>query len=285
MQNAILKLKGVCMPIDFSNRNRNGKSGLLSLLRLTIPNTGELLNVGVILQNTQSGEIKIKTVEELKKVQKCFNLSDTDNIEYSLEMLCKRQFSMDTIYQGEVSNSILVSEPSRYIIMSENIEDEIEKVFSNKVSLSHQLAKKRNLNPLSKTMITSKIKDEIKQKKWDKIIKTRKHLMMEFGESKEMSLVSEAKNNPIVVAQLISLYVDFLDTFQNALSLKYLKSISITDRVVYMPLVGGTAGFADKIRFVKEQSDKEGFRLVDSADSGELLGFMKEKADKALFVA
>jgi hypothetical protein len=50
-----------------------------------------------------------------------------------------------------------------------------------------------------------------------------------------------------------------------------------------MPILDGVAtGLGDKISFVKEQAKNEGFRLIDSSDSGEVLGFMKDKASGAL---
>jgi len=273
------------MPIDFSSRQSDNKNGLLSVLKLSIPYTGEVLNLGVILQDIATHEIRIKTVEDFGKLGKCFQIPDIENVHYAIEMLQKRQISRDTIYTGEISSSLIVSEPSKYIITAQNIDDEILSAFSSKVSLAKQLEQKRRLNPYSKTKLITSIQQEIKAKKWDKTIKTRKHIPMEFGEEKEISFVSFADKKPIVATQLVSLYVDFWDTFQNALLLRYLKDETISDKVIYMPPVGGTTGLADKIRFVKEQAEKEDFTLIDAADHNEVLGFMKEKADQALFVA
>ncbi|MCX6061809.1 MAG: hypothetical protein NT103_06135 [Campylobacterales bacterium] len=273
------------MPIDFSTRQSDSKNGLLSVLKLSIPYTGEVLNLGVILQDITTNEIRIKTIEDFSKLGKCFQIPDVDNVHYAIEMLQKRQINQDNIYVGEISPSLIVSEPSKYIITSSSIDQELQNVFASKVSLSKQLEQKRKLNPYSKTKLITTIQQEIKAKKWDKTIKTRTHIAMEFGEEKEISFVSFANKKPIVATQLVSLYVDFWDTFQNALMLKYLKNETITDKVIYMPPVGGTAGLADKIRFVQDQAKKENFRLIDAADHNEILGLMKEKADQALFVA
>lgn len=273
------------MPIDFSSQQSDTKNGLLSVVKLSIPYTGEVLNLGVILQNTVTNEIKTKIVEDFNKLSKCFQISDIENVKYAIEMLQKRQIAKETIYTGEISPSLIVTEPSKYIITAQNIEDELLNAFSSKVSLAKQLTQKRKLNPLSKTKLITSIQQEIKLKQWDRTIKTRKHIPMLFGEEKEISFVSFAGKKPIVATQLVSLYVDFWDTFQNALLLRYVKDESITDKVIYMPPVGGKTGFGDKIRFVQEQADKEGFRLIDSADHNEVLELMKEKADQALLVA
>lgn len=273
------------MPIDFSSQQSDSKNGLLSVLKLSIPYTGELLNLGIILQDVLTHEIRTKTVEDFGKLGKCFQIPDIENVQYAIEMLQKRQISRDTIYSGELSPSLIVSEPSKYIITAQTIEEELVNAFSSKVSLAKQLEQKRKLNPYSKTKLITSIQQDIKAKKWDKTIKTRKHIPMEFGEEKEISFVSFAGKKPIVATQLVSLYVDFWDTFQNALLLRYVKDESISDKVIYMPPVGGKTGFADKIRFVQEQADKEGFQLIDSADHNEVLELMKAKADQALLVA
>lgn len=273
------------MPIDFLSQQSDSKNGLLSVLKLSIPYTGEVLNLGVILQDTLTHEIRTKTVEDFGKLGKCFQILDIENVQYAIEMLQKRQISKDTIYSGELSSSLIVSEPSKYIITAQTIEEELVNAFSSKVSLAKQLEQKRKLNPYSKTKLITSIQQDIKVKKWNKIIKTRMHIPMQFGEKKEISFVSFAKKKPIVATQLVSLYVDFWDTFQNISLLRYVKDETINDKVIYMPLVGGTAGFTDKIRIVKEQADKDGFRLIDSADHNEVLELMKAKADQALLVA
>ncbi|KFN39740.1 MAG: hypothetical protein JU82_06030 [Sulfuricurvum sp. MLSB] len=273
------------MPIDFSSRQSDSKNGLLSVLKLSIPYTGEVLNLGVILQDAITHEIRTKTVEDFGKLGKCFQIPDIENVQYAIEMFQKRQISRDTICAGELSPSLIVSEPSKYIITSQNIEEELLNAFSSKVSLAKQLEHKRKINPFSKTKLITTIQQEIKAKKWDKTIKTRKHIPMEFGEEKEISFVSFAGKKPIVATQLVSLYVDFWDTFQNAMLLKYLKDETITDKVIYMPPAAGKTGFADKIRFVREEAEKEDFTLIDAADHNEVLELMKEKADQALLIA
>lgn len=270
------------MPIKLHKDSGTYKKGLLSVIKLTIPYTDERINVGVVLQNTQTGEIKIKTIEDYKTIQKCFQISDFENIEYSLDILNKRQANMDSIFEGNLSPSIIVSSPSKYEITKSTIEEELLEIYFSKVTISKNKSVKRNLNRYSKTTLISNIKKEIKEKKLDKIIKTRKHIDTIFGESKEISFTSYSKDNPIVVSQLISIYVDFWNTFNNALLLKYIDNTSITDRVIYMPLSNGTAGLTDKVDFVKDQSRKEGFKLIDSADSKELLEFMKSKAQSTL---
>lgn len=273
------------MPINFIAEQPESKNGLLSVVRLTIPYTGEVLNIGVVLQDIATNEIRIQTIDDFSKLEKCFQIKDAENIEYALEILQKRQINESNIYTGQIAPSLIITEPSRYIISSQNIEQELENIFKAKVSLSKHIKPTRNLHPHSKTVLITKIQQEIKQKKWEKTIKTRRHIATEFGEEKEISLVSFAGENPIVAAQLVSLYVDFWATFQNALLLRYLKQPTITDKIIYMPPVGGVAGFADKLRFVKEQAEKEQFRLIDSIDSNEILGIMKQEADQALLIA
>lgn len=273
------------MPINFIAEQPESKNGLLSVVRLTIPYTGEVLNIGVVLQDMTTNEIRIQTIDDFSKLEKCFQIKDAENIEYALEILQKRQINESKIYTGQIAPSLIITEPSRYIISSQTIEQELENIFKAKVSLSKHIKPTRNLHPYSKTTLITKIQQEIKQKQWGKTIKTRKHIATEFGEDKEISLVSFAGENPIVAAQLVSLYVDFWATFQNALLLRYLKQPTITDKIIYMPPVGGVVGFADKLRFVKEQAEKEQFTLIDSIDSNEILGIMKQKADQALLIA
>lgn len=278
------------MPIDFTSQQSNSKNGLLSVLKLSIPYTGEVLNLGVVLQDVITNEIRTKTIEDFNKLSKCFQIPDIENVQYAIEMLQKRHIAKNIIYTGEISPSLIVTEPSKYIITAKNVEEELLNAFSSKVSLSKQLEYKRRLNPYSKTKLINSIQEEIKLKQWDKTIKTRKHIAMGFGEEKEISFVSFAGKKPIVATQLVSLYVDFWDTFQNAMLLKYLKDETITDKVIYMPLFSDSSfsdssSLVDKISFVKEQAKKENLVLIDTSDSGEVLDLMKEKADNALFVA
>ncbi len=269
------------MPINYADINKNSKA-LLSVIRLSMPYTGETLNIGIILKNQDTGEVKIKTIENFKNIKSCFQLSEHDNIEYAIEILQKRQSQNGEICIGELSRSLTVLEPSKHIITSLSMEEELNALFAAKVSLSKKTGQKRNINPFSKTKLITNIQNVIKEKKWSKELKTRKHLPTVFGEDKEISLVSMSKNTPVVATQLISLHVDFWDTFQNALLLRHLHDSTITDKIIYMPIIGNTSGLTDKIRFVKEQASKEDLRLIDSSDYDEILHFMKEKADKTL---
>lgn len=267
------------MPIELINGEIKGNDGLVSVVKLNIPYTDETINLGVILQNKVTKEVKIKTIEDFSILKKCFNIDDVENFEYSLDILNKRQINFETIYSGKISDSMYVSEPNEYKLFEKNIEKEVEILFKNKVTLSKNIKHKRNLNKYSKTVYISNIKKEIEKKKLDKIIKTRKHINTDFGESKEISFISYFDDRPIIASQLVSIYVDFWNNFNSALLLRYINYNSIEEKVIYMPLSNGTVGLTDKINFVREESKKEGFILIDSSDSEEFISFMQHKND------
>lgn len=270
------------MPINLYSDINESIDGLLSVIKYNIPYTDETINVGVILQNSITNEIKIKTIDDFKVFKKCFALEDIENFEYSLDIINKRQIKIDNIFNGKISNSLYISEPNRYKFISKTIEEEITNVFSKKVTLSKNITKKRNLNQHSKTVYISNIKNKIKEKNLDKIIKTRKHINTDFGESKEISFLSYTESNPIIASQLISVYVDFWNNFNSALLLKYINYDSIEEKIIYMPLTNGTNGLNDKINFVREESIKEGFKLIDTSDSDEFIEYVKNKTQIAL---
>ena len=129
-----------------SNLSDN-KHGLLSLIKLSIPFTGEVLNLGVILQDTETNEIRMKIIEDFGKLEKCFQIPDIENIQYAIEILQKRQISRETIYSGEISSSLVVTEPSKYIITARNIEEELSNAFFAKVSLAKELSSPSGYEP------------------------------------------------------------------------------------------------------------------------------------------
>ncbi|MBV5334781.1 MAG: hypothetical protein JZU49_03140 [Sulfuricurvum sp.] len=135
------------MPIDFSSQQSDSKNGLLSVVKLSIPYTGEVLNLGVILQDALTHEIRIKLIEDFEKLAKYFQIPDIENIRYAIEMLQKRQISRDIIYSGELSPSLIVTEPSKYIFTAPSLEEELVNAFFAKVSLGKELLSPSGYEP------------------------------------------------------------------------------------------------------------------------------------------
>lgn len=132
---------------DFSDLRSNHKNGLLSVVKLSIPYTGEVLNLGVILQDALTHEIRIKLIDDFEKLAKYFQIPDIENIRYAIEMLQKRQISRDTIYSGELSPSLIVTEPSKYIFTAPSLEEELVNAFFAKVSLAKELLSSSGYEP------------------------------------------------------------------------------------------------------------------------------------------
>lgn len=132
---------------DFSELKSDSKNGLLSVVKLSIPYTGEVLNLGVILQDALTHEIRIKLIEDFEKLAKYFQIPDIENIRYAIEMFQKRQISRDTIYSGELSPSLIVTEPSKYIFTAPSLEEELVNAFFAKVSLAKELLRSSGYEP------------------------------------------------------------------------------------------------------------------------------------------
>jgi hypothetical protein len=263
----------------FSEGNIN--EGKFSLVQLNIPSTYETFNIGVIFQESENNNQHFKFIDNFDKLSKCLRIKEIGNIKYTIELLQDR-INNNELVGGNISRSINISAPQIFTYYSDDFESEFNKLFMKKVSLaSETLVHKKDISKRTKTEIISNIDTAIIKKDYSKIIQTRKYLTTIFGEQKEFDTVSYVNANPAIIAEVVSLDVDFFNQYSKSISLlKLVANNNIQERILYAPIFDkNVVKFNEKKKALSDSARDNGFTFLDTKYPEEFIGYIYDKTN------
>lgn len=235
-----------------------------SIIQLDIPQTYEVFNIGIILQDKNS--FKIKTIPSAFKLANCLHLQNISGIDFSLKILSDRILNYKKIEPGNVSQILKVSQIMHYT-SQKDIEAAAEELFADLVTLMKGMgSKNKTINEYDKPHILTSLKEVVASKKFTNIEFNKK---VSFAH-KKIDTVTYAQNKPIVAAEIVSPYVsDFLRNFGE--SLVVMQELNANEdirlKMIYMPLHEELKGTLKRnFDTTLEIADKNDIQVVTSPD-------------------
>ncbi len=249
--------------------------------------SSELINIGVIVKNLETKEIKFKIFEDISKLLKRVYIENFKSLEYTFEILKKSILNHSNTFEyANFTNAIKINRPLPISIVYSSLEEQVEKMFTDKVTLlkTFNQIPIANNSEYDKRYIIDNINTYLRNQNLESIIKTRKMMPTLFGSSKQIdTIVYNEDNKPIIVSDIIhpkALKIEDL-YMKSSFTLKNLSDTSIKEKFFYIPEVDDlSVETIQKINFIKESIKNENLKVNDSRDEKEYIETLVEKSKK-----
>ncbi len=247
-----------------------------STIRLKLPLTGEIFNIGVILEDID-GKRAIKTIDNFQSLSKCLYIENANGYNYVLQKIHTYYNKKSFTFGAFISNTIYI-ESQEWITSELTIEKEIDKSFDELVSINF-LRSSRKISQYSSQSIVTKLKNMAESKSM-KNISFRKNIKKVL---KKIDTITLDKDRYYVAAEVCSIHNDnFIDHWSMSIvALNHLKDIKlIKAAMMYLPKLDDIISKKrDSYNYAKEYTQKNGILVIDSKYPSEFLGEI-EKTSK-----
>ena len=257
---------------EFSDTNRYE----YSLIQYCPLKTFEVLNIGVIVKELQSGKIVYKKIPSFSELSNCFLIDETDGLEFALESMAYEIETNNLFKAYDVSNTIRITTPSFYT-SSENLENVSEHLFSTMLSSKGIHKNKRASNEKDINHVIKGLSSVADEKNYN-ALKFRQPIK---NAHKKVDAVAFIDKKPIVAMEISSLYAsDFMQNFaiSNIILQELSQNKSIQERVMYIP-VFETMNDALKKHYASAKhiaKNVNKFHFLDTKDYFEVIGFLSD---------
>jgi len=242
------------------------KSYEYSLVQYSNILTGELFNIGLVMNYNDGHFIQLNTMKQ--KVLNCIDIGDLPGINYSISLIHER-LEDGEMHIGKVSNVLKISESNIYTSV-----DEEQEVFNHLVNEFLSVKQFRKIEDLSKTVKYGKMQVIKSLRSLNK----NKNIMFHSHIEQLANIVDAAyikDDKPIVVANITSLHTrNFYEHIATAaFELAETKKIpSIQDKFIYAPkLTSLTKGDDKKLQQAIETANEMGVDIITKNDHKEIL--------------
>jgi len=246
-----------------------------SLIQLSIPQTYETINIGVVLKDTK-GVFQIETIPSVFKLSSCLNLDNLSGIDYALKIFTDRVLTYKTVTYGKVSEILTITQPFAYTSDKE-AHIAAKELFRETVTIMKGMGEKqKTINHYDKPHILTSLKEVVKRNKYTNI---------EFNKQishahKRIDTVTFASKKPIVAAEIVSPYVaDFLRNFGESLIVmqELNANTDLKHKLIYMPVLQEmTATQRKNYQTTLSIATNNNIEVNSSSDYAEFLGQIEE---------
>jgi len=262
--------------------------GEYSLIQISpTADSSELINVGVIVKNLETNEIKLKLFDDMARLSKRVFIENEKSLAYAFEILKKNISNhSDSFDYRNFTNAIRINKPLPMSIIFDSLEEQTMKMYNDKVTVLktfHQITSINN-SKYDKRDIIDSINIYIRNQNLEDIVKTRKMMPTLFGSAKQIdTIIYSDDNKPIIVSDIISPTTPKIEDLyiRSLFTLKNLKETSIKEKLFYIPYMDNlTHEVSQKINFIKENIKKENLKINDSKDEKEYIEMLVEESKK-----
>ncbi len=247
----------------------------------------ELVNVGIIVKNIESNELKIELFDDIHKLSQRVHIENKNSLKYTFEILRKQidKYSDSFIYE-QFSNVVKINKPLPISITEDTLSKQLEKLYKEKITLlkTFKPSISANNSQYDKHHIIDNINSYILIKNLTSIVKTRKKMLTIFGSKKQVdTIIYNEDDKPIIASDIISPATSKLvDMYGDSLfTLKNLSDDTIQKRIFYIPTMDNlSTNINSQVRYIKENIRKEGLFVNDSKDQKEYIGQMIIEAER-----
>jgi len=249
-----------------------------STVKLKLPTTGEVFNVGVILMDESGQNRKIKTIESFKNIAKCLKVESADSHDYILQKLAEYYKRDNFEFGTNFSNTLYVETPS-WINSEKSLEEELQITFEEMVSISHA-SKHNKIGEYTSQTIVSKLKN-IADTRSMKNIDFRKDTGVAY---KRIDAVTNLKDKLLVAGEVCSPHVDgFMQHWSSSTmafnQLKEKKKIKVC--LMYLPIMEMISGqLRSNYNYAKDYSQRNGIKVIDSKFPEHFLSEIEKETKK-----
>lgn len=247
-----------------------------SQIKLNLLKTGEIFNIGVILQD--GDEKRIKLIDSFTKLKNCLGLDNPSGHDFTLEMLYKSFEENSLTYGANFSNSINITK-LEWIGSKLSLDEEANTMFESMVTLGRK-GRTKNYGEYSSNSIITKIKNLALEKKYTNIEFRKRH---DFIKAVDTATLDEDKKI-VIAGEVCSPYVDdFLSKFGVSMLLtQQLKTQQKAREVlVYLPIMENLPlTKRNAYNYARTFCDSENIKYIDSANHREFLGVMMNETKK-----
>ena len=235
-----------------------------SPIRMHIPLSGEVFNIGVILTDETEQKKIMKTINSFSEISDCINLKEINGHNYMLKKLQEDFNSGDVSFGKSFSNAIYIEELD-WLNSDKEMEDELNIMFDELVTLKRKEAK-RSIGKYTNKTIISELR-KISDKKKMKNIYFRRST--KYTHKKVDTITLGDEDDIIVAGEVCSPYVDdFMDNFASSIfllnQLNNLKKMKAG--IVYLPLMMDLNKLALKknYSYARDYAKEIGYEVVTS---------------------
>jgi hypothetical protein len=220
------------------NRVKSINDYSYSLIQLRLPKTFEVFNLGVIIKD-KTRDIKIKTVESIYKASECLSLENPEGIEYALNILTDRVINYREIKEGNISQSLFLSEQMVYS-SNESIDGALESLYNSTITIKKAFKEKnRVINLHDKPHILTNLRKIVTENKYTNIYFNKKVKSLHKNiDTTVTGLDEHDKEKIIIAAEVVSPHVtDFFRNFSESYILmqELAKHNEIKHKILFMP--------------------------------------------------
>ena len=249
-----------------------------STIKLKLPTTGEVFNVGVILMDENGKNRKIKTIGSFQSIAKCLKIEEADSHDYILQKLEKYYKRDNFEFDTNFSNTLHVEAPS-WINSEKSIEEELQVTFEEMVTISHS-NKHGKIGEYTSQSIVTKLKS-IADTKSMKNIGFRKNTGIAH---KRIDAITNLKDEFLVAGEVCSPHTDnFMQHWSSStMALNQLiESNKIKVCLMYLPIIKMISGQLKlNYNYAKDYSNRRGIRVIDSKYPENFLAEIEKETKK-----
>lgn len=252
-----------------------------SPVRLTLQSTGEVFNIGVIVEDEKHTK-ELRLIDSFSSLSKCLKLTDYRSLDFVLDYLRENIDDIQLTKKVSISNAVIV-DTSEWMNTEKDISDAATEIFEELVTIAHGKGKHTSFGEHTSNSIVTKVKKMAESKGYNHI-SFRKHVKEAFN--KQIDTVTENENGqPVVLGEVCSPIVQSFhhDVAFSIMALEMALAGKIVHScILYIPFFSSLKGSAlDNYRYAKETAIKKNIHIVDSKDYGEFLGEIAETSKRA----